>query len=248
MEGDHYPPPRRAPSTPSLTKERIDPALTGRTNAETFARPCHPKPSTLQKRDFQMTTSNTTGPAPGEPTAQIIQFSALAAKARKPTGSHGSQDFEPSLSAFITLSSAKEVAHRERKPLPEPQTETCRNQRLRNARKDAWNRARWTTDYFHGLLKWRDILSCAQRAGVPEAVVQPAFDSDERWRIVAEWRAALVKQMLTPAPDLLAVTWKRTHLDEIKRCDVKPERVECAIAADAEWLAAHPTRAKKGGQ
>ena len=66
----------------------------------------------------------------------------------------------------------------------------------------------------------------------------------EHWRLVELWRAALVKQLLTPAPDLGAVTWKRTQLadEQYKHVGVKRERIELAIAADAEWLAAHPTK------
>jgi hypothetical protein len=57
-------------------------------------------------------------------------------------------------------------------------------------------------------------------------------------------RAALMKQLLTPAPDLGAVTWKRARLadEQYKHVGVTRERIEYAIAADAEWLAAHPTK------
>ena len=62
--------------------------------------------------------------------------------------------------------------------------------------------------------------------------------------LVELWRAALVKQLLTPAPDISAVTWKRAQLPgkQYAHVGVKRERIELAIAADAEWLAAHPTR------
>jgi hypothetical protein len=40
------------------------------------------------------------------------------------------------------------------------------------------------------------------------------------------------------------VTWKRTQLadEQYKHVGVKRERIEYAITADAEWLAAHPTK------
>jgi hypothetical protein len=53
-----------------------------------------------------------------------------------------------------------------------------------------------------------------------------------------------VKQLLTPAPDIGAVTWKRAQLraENYRYSDVKPERIERAIADDVAFLAAHPTR------
>jgi hypothetical protein len=62
--------------------------------------------------------------------------------------------------------------------------------------------------------------------------------------IVATWRASLVKQMLTPAPDVGAVTWKKAALQggQHRHTDVKPERLERAIADDVAFLDAHPTR------
>jgi hypothetical protein len=63
--------------------------------------------------------------------------------------------------------------------------------------------------------------------------------------LVDTWRAALVKQLLTPAPDAGAVAWKRTQVRaENYRCtDVKPERIERAIADDVAFLEAHTRRA-----
>jgi hypothetical protein len=58
------------------------------------------------------------------------------------------------------------------------------------------------------------------------------------------WREAVAKKLLTPAPDLAANTWKRTQLKSrgFSYVPVKKERVEYAIADDAAFLAAHPTR------
>ena len=35
---------------------------------------------------------------------------------------------------------------------------------------------------------------------------------ETRWDMIGKWRAAVVKQLLTPAPDDAAVTWKRAQL------------------------------------
>ena len=50
--------------------------------------------------------------------------------------------------------------------------------------------------------------------------------------------------MLTPAPDMASVTWKRAQLKARyhKHTDLKPELIERAIADDVEFLKAHPTR------
>jgi len=52
------------------------------------------------------------------------------------------------------------------------------------------------------------------------------------------WRAALVQQMLTPAPDVAAVLWKRAKLraEGWRHTDVKPERLQRAIDADVDGL------------
>ena len=51
-------------------------------------------------------------------------------------------------------------------------------------------------------------------------------------------------QLLTPAPDTGAVTWKRATFEagQHRFTDTKPERIERAIANDEAWLAAHPTK------
>jgi hypothetical protein len=69
-------------------------------------------------------------------------------------------------------------------------------------------------------------------------------DHDLRWDTLANWRAALVRQLLTPAPDIAAVNWKRATFfsDQHRFGDVQPERIEQAIRADLAFLAAHPTR------
>jgi len=61
--------------------------------------------------------------------------------------------------------------------------------------------------------------------------------------LIDQWRAGLSKQMLTPAPDVTAVMWKRTQMRKEHRfTDVKPERLQRAIDANVEWLKAHPSR------
>jgi hypothetical protein len=123
-------------------------------------------------------------------------------------------------------------------------TESCRNQRARLKRRDVWRRAERSTRYWRARLDWHSALECAQEHGVGDAGSFEQVIHGERWDLLERWRAALVEQMLTPAPDLAAVAWKRAKLanEHWEYCDVKPERLQRAIDADAEWLATHPSR------
>ena len=62
--------------------------------------------------------------------------------------------------------------------------------------------------------------------------------------MVKRWREAMARQLLTPAPDVGSVTWKKMVLAgrQLRYTDMKPERVERAIAEDLAFLAAHPVR------
>jgi hypothetical protein len=81
--------------------------------------------------------------------------------------------------------------------------------------------------------------------GTPEGRFHPS-DPEERDRIsmVQSWRAALVKQLLTPAWDAASVKWKQAALagGQHEYTDIKTERIERAIDDDVAFLAAHPTR------
>ena len=59
------------------------------------------------------------------------------------------------------------------------------------------------------------------------------------------YRAALNKQLLTPAPDVASVNWKRR---ELKSYGVKKELVEKVIADDIAFLDAHPTRTSRANK
>lgn len=91
-------------------------------------------------------------------------------------------------------------------------------------------------------------VACAQTVGIAEGQLQPPTDHDEHWDLVKKWRAALARQLLTPAPDLAAVRWKQAFLNssEAVHNGVKTSQVERSIADDIAFLAAHPFR--KGGR
>jgi hypothetical protein len=151
-----------------------------------------------------------------------------------------------SLEDYRTARIAKRDARLlELKTAPETLTATCRNQRLRLSRRDAWWAARYLTAHWRARLDWHSALSHAQRHGIADANSYPKCDEGkDRFALVDLWRAALMKQMLTPAPDVAAIAWKRAQFraENYRYTDVKLERLQRAIDADVEWLEAHPTR------
>ena len=124
--------------------------------------------------------------------------------------------------------------------MPPPATTTAKNARLRAERREAWRRADVATNYWCALLRFTDAASIAERYGLKEARALVGIGDDKAlWSILDSYHEALRKQLLTPAPDLASVNWKRR---EGKFYGVKKELVEKAIADDLAFLDAHPTR------
>jgi hypothetical protein len=165
---------------------------------------------------------------------EIIQFSTARLSAKRSDEIGASARQIPTGSTFV---------RRREQPLPEPLTETCKNQRLRNARREVWRDASALTRYWRARLDWHSALEFAQ-GRIADADRFPPVENESRMSLVDTWRAALVKQLLTPAPDIGAVAWKRAQLRAENYCysGVKPERIERAIADDVAFLEAHPTR------
>lgn len=162
---------------------------------------------------------------------EIIQFSAIAGLSKK---------------------DRKQIARRpsrvEIEQVPAVRDEgaslTLRNKHLRDARKGAWREADTIRSYWHARLKFQDAISSAQNHGVAEGDAHPPHDHGDRWTILANYRQAIAQQMLTPAPDTLAIAWKKAALasGQHEYTDIKAERIERSIADDEAFLAAHPTR------
>jgi hypothetical protein len=166
--------------------------------------------------------------------AEIIQFSTAARPGRSATDK---QVLTP------------RQRRREGKPeLPPPATETAKNSRIRIVRRDAWWHADRVADYWRTRLDWHGALETAQRYGIADSASFPLAENENRFGLVDKWREAVAKQLLTPAPDLGAITWKRAKLKsrDLPYLPIKKERVERAIADDVAFLEAHPTRAKRG--
>jgi hypothetical protein len=89
-------------------------------------------------------------------------------------------------------------------------TETAKNSRLRDARKNAWHEAQTRVEYFHRRMEFDCVVKQMQDMGLPEGNLHPVpMDRAEAVRL---WRAALVAQFLLPAPNGGDVAWKKTRL------------------------------------
>jgi hypothetical protein len=144
---------------------------------------------------------------------------------------------------------AASVANRPRKPghkreLTDARTGTltAKNRSLRGERKKEWRRAHVATKYWKALLGFITAAAIARIHKMREAECQ--FELKDCQPFVDKYRAALGKQLLTPAPDVASVNWKRAHMKE-PLIGVEPELVERAIADDMMFLTAHPTRGPK---
>jgi hypothetical protein len=170
---------------------------------------------------------------------EIIQFSTAARPARS-----ASDKQAVGVTAIGNRALTPRQRRREGKPeLPPPATETAKNARIRTERRDAWWLAERVADYWHARFKWRDELETAQKYGIGDSASFPA-PVGGRFEAVDIWREAVAKQLLTPAPTLADVGWKRAKIksDEFKRLPITLARAEQAIADDLAFLAAHPVR------
>lgn len=123
-------------------------------------------------------------------------------------------------------------------------TITAENSRLRQGRRERWRIASYTTHYWKARLRFWDAVEIAQNIDLPEGRQHPLHDRDDRWAVPDNYRQAIVRQLLTPAADVNSVNWKKATFaaGQHKYTDVKPERIERAIADDIAFLTAHPTR------
>jgi hypothetical protein len=175
---------------------------------------------------------------------EIIQFAAAARPARPVSETPNPAE----VTAFVDRGLTPRQMRRMGKPeLPPPATETAKNSRIRIARRDVWWHAERVVEYWRARMDWFSALGTAQKYGIADSASFPSAENESRFGLVDTWREAVVKQLLTPAPDLAAITWKRAQLArrEFNHLPVKALRVEQAIADDVAFLAAHPVRQSK---
>jgi hypothetical protein len=147
----------------------------------------------------------------------------------------------------------KRIASRSRPVAANPQCDenvstTCKNQRIRQQLHVNWRKADALREYWRASFEMVKAISRVQNNNMPEGDLHPQCNPQEHWTILAKYRAAIMQQLLTPASTVAEVTWKRAAFKagQHRHTDVKPERIERAIADDVEFLRTHPTRRSLG--
>ena len=122
------------------------------------------------------------------------------------------------------------------------------NERLRAQRLDVWRRARAETDYWEATSNHLIAVMVAQREGMPVALsCSPKVQIEDYNAAYKEHQIARFAQMLTPAPDVASVNWKRRQAFG-KRASWPAEQhgpIQAAIIADEAFLKRHPTRHRR---
>lgn len=124
------------------------------------------------------------------------------------------------------------------------QTETGKNAKIRQQRREAWWQSERRVEYWKACMKMHSAIRSAQLAGLPEGDNHQTVE-DWHWHpIIDGYRKAIAELLLTPASTLLNVAWKQKAFaaEQHKYTDLSSERVEAAIARDLKFLAEHPTR------
>jgi hypothetical protein len=169
--------------------------------------------------------------------AEIFQFStATKRSATIKTSTRVGEDIGENIPAEIDFRSSEWKARKAERAAYRPVTAI--NSDLRKDRREVWRAAEELTRYWRARMEFE---SAAASSCLPRTL---RLESDNRHYNVGKYREALVAQLLTPASDLNCIKWKQTTFaaGQHKYTDIKPERIERAIADDIAWLAAHPTK------
>jgi hypothetical protein len=124
-------------------------------------------------------------------------------------------------------------------------TDILTNERLRKERSRKWHAASAKAEVRRDMMDMHFKASIAQSYEFPEVAGHAPYDPAEYCRLLENWRVAQMELLLTPAPDVKSLMWKRQKvagLNPYDWADVKPARVEKAIADDEAFLKAYPTR------
>jgi hypothetical protein len=125
-------------------------------------------------------------------------------------------------------------------------TDISLNESLRRDRDRAWDRADAKVGFLRAQLEYHRAVSIAQKYGVPDARGLPTLDAAADFQLVESGRMAVIEQILTPAPKVAALMWKRRKVASLNQYDwvagVQPVRVEKAIVEDEAFFKAFPAR------
>lgn len=125
-------------------------------------------------------------------------------------------------------------------------TDISLNERLRRDRDGAWDRADAKVELLRAQLKYYRAVDRAQGKGLPDARGLPVLDFAGDLRLLESYRMAVLDQILTPAPRVADLTWKRRKVAALNPYDwvgfVTPARVEKMLAKDEAFFKAFPAR------
>ena len=100
----------------------------------------------------------------------------------------------------------------------------AQNGRLRKKRYETWRMAEAATRYWRVRLDFEDAVSWAQRMGTPEGRSHPAVNDGDRMPMLGRWRAAIVKQLLTPAWDVASANGACEGRTSLYRREARADR------------------------
>lgn len=124
-------------------------------------------------------------------------------------------------------------------------TDISLNEKLRDLRKEPWGRADAKVRFLNAMRELHDAAGSAQRHGLALARDATVLDEVERFDLVEKCRRALIEQLLTPAPSVADLAWKRRKVGSLNEFDwvgATPKQVEKALAADETFLRSFPAR------
>jgi hypothetical protein len=128
------------------------------------------------------------------------------------------QQLPASVTAFVPRALTPRQERRRGKPeLPPPATETAKNSRIRNARRDAWWHAGRLTEYWRARLDWEQALEVAQRYGIADSASFPSVEND---------RIRLVAKMARGRRGTVAHPRTRSCSDHMETCEGCRERFQ----------------------
>jgi len=107
---------------------------------------------------------------------------------------------------------------------PKAGSATAGNGRLRKERHEVWRMAEAATRYWRVRLDFEDAVSWAQRMGTPEGRSHPAVNDGDRMPMLGRWRAAIVKQLLTPAWDVASANGACEGRTSLYRREARADR------------------------
>jgi hypothetical protein len=141
--------------------------------------------------------------------SEIIKFPGAVRPARRASHKPTATEVTAIGKRILTPMQLRHVGKPE---LPPPATETAKNARIGNERRDAWWLAERTADYWRPRIDWNHALGAAQHWGIADSISLPPAKNENLHGLGDTWRDAVVKRLLTPAPIGAAVAWNPRSL------------------------------------